>query len=205
MKAEGRQGEAICGRAATKYALRVIRLYEALPSRDGVAEVLGKQLLRSATSVGSDIIGKVVAQNQTSDFVSKLEGDGPGIDESALWLELLVEVDVLSCTSECNRCEDETNELISMFVTMTQEREASKPDFEFHPSAFIPHPSCMQPTVLIVSTTKNIPAMDCVLCSATTATPMSPPMWPARLMFCSAIRSMFSSPICASAAKTEWS
>jgi four helix bundle protein len=41
-------------RARTKeYALRIIRLYRALPPRDGVADILGKQLLRSGTSVAA--------------------------------------------------------------------------------------------------------------------------------------------------------
>ena len=53
MKDEGGNGAPALRERTKKYALRVIRLYQALPSRDGVAQVLGKQLLRSGTSVAA--------------------------------------------------------------------------------------------------------------------------------------------------------
>lgn len=106
-------------RARTKqYALRVIGLYKALPRRDGVAEVLGKQLLRSATSVAAHYREGCRAKSN-ADFVSKLEGALQELEESGLWLELLVEGDVLSAR-RVQPLQDETNELISMFVTMTK-------------------------------------------------------------------------------------
>jgi four helix bundle protein len=70
-----------------KYALRVIRLYRALPRRDAVANVLGKQLLRSATSVAAHYREACRAKSDL-DFISKLEGAQQELDESDLWLEI---------------------------------------------------------------------------------------------------------------------
>jgi four helix bundle protein len=71
-----------------KYALRTIRLFRALPRRDGVADVLGKQLLRSATSVAAHYRESCRAKSDL-DFISKIEGAQQELDESELWLELL--------------------------------------------------------------------------------------------------------------------
>jgi four helix bundle protein len=78
-------------RTRTKqFALRIIRLYGALPSGN-VAQVLGKQLLRSGTSVGAHYREGCRARS-TAEFVSKLEVGLQELDESAYWLELLVKV-----------------------------------------------------------------------------------------------------------------
>ena len=106
-------------RARTKkYALRVIRLFRALPRRDAVAEVLGKQLLRSATSVAAHYREACRAKSDL-DFISKLEGAQQELDESDLWLELLAEANVIK-PALIGPLREETNELIAIFVTMTK-------------------------------------------------------------------------------------
>lgn len=74
-------------------ALRVIRLYSALP-RTTVAEVLGKQLLRSGTSVGAHYREGVRARSD-AEFISKLEGGLQELEETAYWLELIIEADIV--------------------------------------------------------------------------------------------------------------
>jgi four helix bundle protein len=106
-------------RARTKkYALRVIRLYRALPRRDPVADVLGRQLLRSATSVAAHYREACRAKSDL-DFISKLEGAQQELDESDLWLELLSESGVIK-QALVQPLRDETNELIAILVTMTK-------------------------------------------------------------------------------------
>jgi four helix bundle protein len=106
-------------RARTKkYALRVIRLFRALPRRDAVADVLGKQLLRSATSVAAHYREACRAKSDL-DFISKLEGAQQELDESELWLELLADSGVLK-PQLIAPLRQETNELIAIFVTMTK-------------------------------------------------------------------------------------
>ena len=54
------------------YALRIIRLYQALP-KSGEAQVIGKQILRSGTSVGAHYREACRAKSP-ADFISKIEG-----------------------------------------------------------------------------------------------------------------------------------
>jgi four helix bundle protein len=71
------------------YALRIIKLVDSLP-QGRVAGVIGHQLLRSGTSVGSNYRSSCRAKS-TADFLAKLaivEEEG---DESIYWMELLSE------------------------------------------------------------------------------------------------------------------
>jgi four helix bundle protein len=116
MKAEGGNRDL---RTRTKqYALRIIRIYRALPRKDGVANVIGKQLLRSGTSVAAHYREACRAKSDL-DFISKLEGAQQELDESDLWLELLAESGVMP-SKRLEEIRGETNELIAIFVTMTK-------------------------------------------------------------------------------------
>jgi four helix bundle protein len=101
-----------------KYALRVIRLYRALPGKDAVADVLGRQLLRSATSVAAHYREACRAKSDR-DFISKLEGAQQELDESDLWLELLADSGVIK-PALVQALRDETDQLIAILVTMTK-------------------------------------------------------------------------------------
>ena len=70
----------------TEFALRVIRLYASLP-RSVEAQVIGKQLLRSGTSIGAHYREAHFAKSNP-DLISKLEGALQELEESAYWLEL---------------------------------------------------------------------------------------------------------------------
>lgn len=138
MRAEGGRVRQDLRARTEQYALRVIRLYKALPRRDGVAEVLGKQLLRSATLVAAHYREGCRAKSN-ADFVSKLEGALQELEESALWLELLVEGDVLSAPTSATAAGRNQRAYINV-CHHDQERETSKPDL-----SFIPPPSSLIP------------------------------------------------------------
>lgn len=70
-----------------KFALDVIRLVEKLP-RDMVNEVLGKQLLRSGTSVAANYRSAARAKS-AADFIAKMSIVEEEADESVLWADLL--------------------------------------------------------------------------------------------------------------------
>jgi four helix bundle protein len=76
-----------------KFALRMIRLYQGLP-KSGEAQVIGKQLLRSGTSVGAQYREACRAKSP-ADFISKMEGSLQELDEILYWLELLVEGNIV--------------------------------------------------------------------------------------------------------------
>ena len=102
-------------RTRTKqFALRILRLYGAL-STSNVAQVLGKQLLRSGTSVGAHYREGCRARS-TADFISELEGGLQELEETAYWLELLVEGEVVPA-DKVRSLQHETDELTAILVT----------------------------------------------------------------------------------------
>ena len=102
-------------RTRTKqFALRIIRLYGALPNTN-VAQVLGKQILRSGTSIGAHYREGCRARS-TAEFISKLEGGLQEVDETAYWLDLLAETEVVPADRLCS-LQQETDELTAILVT----------------------------------------------------------------------------------------
>ena len=76
-------------RRTRAFALRVIRLVRALP-KSRVSEVIGRQLLRSGTSVGANYRSACRARSR-ADFVAKLKLVEEECDESLYWIELLID------------------------------------------------------------------------------------------------------------------
>ena len=74
-------------------SLRVIRLYQNLPP-GGAAQVIGKQLLRSATSVAANYRAVARARSDTERF-SKISIVVEEADETLFWLELLTEAEMI--------------------------------------------------------------------------------------------------------------
>lgn len=72
-----------------QFALRVIKLTESLPN-GRVGDVLGRQLLRSGTSVAANYRSACRARS-VADFQSEMGIVEEEADESALWLELITE------------------------------------------------------------------------------------------------------------------
>ena len=71
------------------FALRIIRLYVALP-KSAEAQVLGKQVLKSGTSVGAHYRESLRARSN-AEVISKLEGGLQELEETQYWIELLTE------------------------------------------------------------------------------------------------------------------
>lgn len=72
-----------------RFALRVLRLFRALPAKEE-ARILGRQLVRSGTSVGANYRAACRARSR-AEFVAKLGIVLEESDESVFWLELLLE------------------------------------------------------------------------------------------------------------------
>ncbi len=70
-------------------ALRVIRLVNSLP-KNNVGEVLGRQVVRSATSVAANYRAVCKARSR-KDFINKIGISEEEADERELWLELIIE------------------------------------------------------------------------------------------------------------------
>ncbi len=106
------------------YALRIIRLYCALPKRTE-AQVLGKQVLRSGTSIGAHYREANRAKSD-ADFISKIETALQELDETAYWLELIVEADMFSEQKVVPLIE-ETKQLNAIFTTIVKKVKSRKP------------------------------------------------------------------------------
>src|SRR5260221_3348067 len=74
------------------FALQIIRLFSALP-KTTEAQVLGKQLLRSGTSVGANY-REAYRGRSKAEFISKCRDSLRELEETAYWLELLVDVNI---------------------------------------------------------------------------------------------------------------
>jgi four helix bundle protein len=96
-----------------QFAIRVIRLFQALPKSD-VARVLGRQLLRSGTAVAANYRAVCRARSK-AEFIAKIGVVVEEIDESVLWLELLVESDVVPL-ARMESLLAEANALLAIFA-----------------------------------------------------------------------------------------
>lgn len=76
-----------------QFSLRVIRSVRALPE-DRVSRAIANQLVRSGTSVAANYRAACLAKSP-ADFASKVGTAVEESDESALWLELIIEDDIL--------------------------------------------------------------------------------------------------------------
>ncbi|MEO6334740.1 MAG: four helix bundle protein [Pyrinomonadaceae bacterium] len=95
-------------------ALRVIRLVETLPSSH-IAQTIGKQLTRSATSVGANYRAACRGKS-TADIIHKLSIVEEESDESLYWLELLIESKLVGAKKLVVLTSD-INEIVAMTVS----------------------------------------------------------------------------------------
>ena len=101
-----------------QFAGRVVRLYIALPLRRAEVAVLGKQMLRSGTSVAANY-REASRTRSRNEFISKIEQCAQEADETQLWLELLRD-DCGVNLPEISVLWQEADELIAIFVTMSK-------------------------------------------------------------------------------------
>ena len=104
-------------RRTKTYASGIVKAYCALPKRTE-CQVLGKQLLRSGTSVAANYREASRARSD-AEFVSKIDQCSQEADESMLWLELLME-DCRIDTDVLKWLHKESDELIAIFTTMSR-------------------------------------------------------------------------------------
>lgn len=97
-----------------KFALRVIRLVEALP-KGKTADVIGRQLLRSGTSVAANYRSACRARS-TADFVAKMGVVEEEADETIFWMELLIEARVVD-GSKLKALMKEADEILAIIVS----------------------------------------------------------------------------------------
>jgi four helix bundle protein len=95
------------------FAIRIVRLYTSLP-KAAEAQVLGKQLLRSGTSVGAHY-HEATRSRSNAEFISKIESGLQELEESIYWLNLLIDCGIIKKEKLSGLCQ-EANELAAIFV-----------------------------------------------------------------------------------------
>jgi len=100
------------------FAGSVVRFYVDLDKRREEISILGKQLLRSGTSVGANY-REASRSRSDAEFIAKIELCAQEADETQYWLELLNEDCGISET-QTQPIWSEADELIRIFVTMSQ-------------------------------------------------------------------------------------
>ena len=97
------------------FALRIVKMYASLPKGRPEAQVLGKQVLRSGTSVAANYREACRARSP-AEFRSKMGIVEQELDETQLWLELLVESGIVK-NEQMKELLSETDQLLRITVS----------------------------------------------------------------------------------------
>src|SRR5437868_7941269 len=97
------------------FALRVIRMFPTLP-KTTEAQILGRQVLRSGTSIGANY-REAFRGRTRAEFIAKCGDCLREIEETAYWLELLVESGIVAA-DKLSPLRDEIDQLTAIFVTV---------------------------------------------------------------------------------------
>ena len=103
-----------------QFALRIIRLFRHLP-RSVDAQVLGKQLLRSGTSIGANYRAAGRARSK-AEFISKMGIVVEEADETVFWIECLIDSGIVKRDLLADLL-SEANELVAIFAASQKDSE----------------------------------------------------------------------------------
>src|SRR6516162_2058231 len=106
------------------FALRIIKLFTKLPKQT-VAQVLGKQVLRSGTSVGANYREASRARSK-NEFISKIGDSLKEIEETEYWLELLVDSGCVALR-KMSALLDETRQLNAILTSINKKAKMVSP------------------------------------------------------------------------------
>jgi len=105
-------------------ALRIIKVVQSLP-KNWIAETIGKQLLRSGTSIGANYRAACRAKS-TADIISKLAIVEEEADESMFWIDLLIESEIVPQT-KLEKLYNDINEIVAMTVSSIRTLKSKNP------------------------------------------------------------------------------
>jgi len=98
---------------SNQFAIRIVKLFRSLP-RSEDARILGKQVLRSGTSVAANYRAVCRARSK-AEFIAKIGIVVEEADETVFWLKLLVDTEIVR-ESRMRSLMDEANELLAIFA-----------------------------------------------------------------------------------------
>ena len=106
-----------------EYSLRIIHLYREL-EKDSVGRVLGKQVLRSGTSIGANVHEAQGGQSK-ADFIAKLSIDQKEALESHYWLRLIQKAELVA-PQLLSELTDETAQIVKILSAILVSAKRNK-------------------------------------------------------------------------------
>lgn len=110
-----------------QFAIRIVKLFRALPKNDE-ARVIGKQVLRSGTSVAANYRA-VCRARSNAEFIAKIGTVVEEADETVFWLELLIETEIISL-QKMKSLLNEANELLAIFAAAQITTKINSPKYK---------------------------------------------------------------------------
>jgi len=121
---KGKTGKKDLPERTKKFALRIIRLCQALDDNPGVGRTISNQLLRSGTSIGANVAEGAGAQSE-ADFLTKYSIALKEAHETLYWIDLLEQSGILP-TKRLRDIRQENNELIAILITICKKLKAKR-------------------------------------------------------------------------------
>jgi len=106
-----------------RFALRIVKMYGSLPKQTA-AQVIGKQVLRSGTSVAANFREASRARSD-AEFIAKLGIVEQELDETMLWFELLIEGEIVP-EAKLQPLHNEAEELLKIAVASIKKTKNRK-------------------------------------------------------------------------------
>ena len=106
------------------FACRIVNFYRFLANQEKVGEVLGRQVLRSGTSIGANLEEASAGQSK-ADFISKCNIALKEARETYYWLRLFTETKVVPA-EKLNELVEESNELVAILTTIVKNARTSE-------------------------------------------------------------------------------
>lgn len=95
------------------FVLEAIKFYQSLPKTEE-ARIIGRQFMRSSSSVGANYRAACRARSK-AEFFSKLSIVIEEADETAFWLEILIEAEITN-NENANKLLNEVNEILAIMA-----------------------------------------------------------------------------------------
>jgi len=95
-----------------RFAIRIVKLFQSL-QRSPEAQILGKQVLRSGTSIAANYRAVCRARSR-AEFISKMSVVLEEADETVFWIELLIETEIIR-QERAQELLNEANQLVAIF------------------------------------------------------------------------------------------
>jgi len=123
-KTQGNSKEKDIKERSFSFACRIVKLYQFLAKKRGGGEILGRQVLRSGTSIGANLEEASAGQSK-ADFIFKCNIALKEARETYYWLRLLMTTRIVPI-GRLRQLANESNELVAILTTIVKKSRSRK-------------------------------------------------------------------------------